>query len=96
MRAPPERIDGARVLLAADLEGAVVTGNTRHVVGGVEVTDFSVLAIAQYDGDPAVYLFYCDDAWDTITDTWHDSVEAAIHQAEFEFNPVEFRSPEAR
>ena len=94
MKAAPRSIDSARVLLVADLEDASVTGNTRHVVYGAEVTEFAALAITQYDGDEGVYLFYCDEAWETVSDTYHDSVEDAISQAEFEFEPVEFRSPE--
>jgi hypothetical protein len=93
MKAAPPTIDGARVLLVADLGDTSVTGNTRHVVEGAEVEDFAALAIVQYDGDEGVYLLYCDGGWGAVTDTYHDSVEAAVAQAEFEFEPVEFRPP---
>ena len=94
MRSAPPTIDGARVLLVADLSNATVTGDTRHVVDGSEIEDFATLAIVQYGGDEGVYLLYCDDDWRTVTDTHHDSVAEAVSQAEFEFESVEFRAPE--
>lgn len=57
---------------------------------GLVVDDFAGLAIAQYDADPAVYLFYCDAEWNVITDTCHHSVAAARDHASDEFSPVEF------
>ena len=36
------------------------------------------------------YLFYCDVAWNSVTDTYHDSMESAVEQAEFEFGPLKF------
>lgn len=87
----PEHIDGARVLLATDLSTSISTGETRHVVGDDERNDFAALAVAQYEEEDGVYLLYCDDDWDAITDTHHDSVEQAITQAESEFGPLRFR-----
>jgi len=86
-------IDGAAVLKMADLTHSVATGRTRHVVGEEEVSDFSGLAIVRYEGEPGVYLLYCNADWSSITDTYHDSVEGAIEQAEFEFEPVLFVDP---
>jgi hypothetical protein len=48
------------------------------------------LALAQYDDDPGIYLFYCDEDWNAVTDAYHDDLEHAVAQAEFEFGPVEF------
>lgn len=90
MTQPPEKIDGARVLQVARLDNSTRTGRTRHVVAGREVTEFASLALAQYDNDPGVYLFYCDEAWNAMTDTYHDDLERAIAQAEFEFDSIEF------
>lgn len=86
----PQIIGGARALKVADIRGMAPTGITRHVVGGRVIERFAGLAIARYDGDSGVYLFYCDAEWTTITDTWHEDVEAAVDQAELEFGPVEF------
>jgi hypothetical protein len=45
---------------------------------------FTSLAIAQYAGEPGYYLVHiCDD--NLQTDTWHNTLEDALHQAEWEF-----------
>jgi hypothetical protein len=91
MQSPPELLDGARVLQFASLARSQPTGKTRHVVGGVEVKEFGALAIVSYEAGPrCVYLFYCDRSWNVITDTWHEDVDAAIHQANFEFGLLRF------
>jgi hypothetical protein len=90
VRAVPEHIDGATVLQVADLSSAAPTGATRHVVHGREVASFAHLALAQYENDSGVYLFYCDADWNTVTDTYHDTLEAAVSQTEFEFGSVTF------
>jgi hypothetical protein len=46
------------------------------------------LAIGQYAGETAYYLFGCDDAWNTLTDTRHETLEDALRQAEFEYEGV--------
>jgi hypothetical protein len=60
------------------------------MVAGQEVRDFAALALAQYDSDPGVYLLYCDKDWNVVTDTYHDNLDGAIAQAEFEFGPLRF------
>jgi hypothetical protein len=49
---PPEFLDGARVLQFANLSRSQPTGGTRHVVDGVEVSQFAALAVARYDDEP--------------------------------------------
>jgi hypothetical protein len=95
MRPPPTAIDGAKVVRFADLSTTSPTGKTRHVVEGKEATDFAGLAIAQYRSGPGFYLFYCDDEWNAITDTYHDTIDAAIEQAEFEFGSIAFSGPDS-
>jgi hypothetical protein len=90
VKKPPTSIDGATVVKVADLSTASPTGRTRHIVRSEEVANFAALAIARYDSDPGFYLFYCDDGWTTITDTYHDTIEGAVAQAEFEFGHVTF------
>ena len=77
------------VIRMADLTGSLATGRTRHVVARVEVGGFAGLAI-EYPNDRGFYLFYCDGEWGVVTDTYHDSVENAVDQAEFEFSGVQF------
>lgn len=91
----PTLIDGAKILRFADVSDSLGTGGTRHVVQGDEVTEFASLAIAQYPTDPGFYLFYCDENWDAITDTYHETLDEAIEQAEFEFDPVVFVDAES-
>ena len=38
-----------------------------------------------YDGDSGFYLFYLDKSGKEQTDTYHESIEGAFKQAEFEF-----------
>jgi hypothetical protein len=48
------------------------------------------LALARYSGEKTVYLFYCDEESNVVSDTAHSSVEEAIDQARFEFEGLEF------
>jgi hypothetical protein len=64
------------------------TGNTRHTLvdsqGARPFPSFIKLEISKYEGDEGYYLLY----YTTVgqgTDTWHESLENAQHQAEFEF-----------
>jgi hypothetical protein len=95
MTPPPKEIDGATVVKVADLSGATETGRTRHVVGGEQAHGFAALAIAKYDSDPGYYLFYCDAAWSAVTDTYHETIAAAVAQAQYEFTGIAFADPDA-
>ena len=46
------------------------------------------LAICQYAGEEAFYLFGCDADWQSVTDTWHETLNDAQDQAEFEYEGV--------
>lgn len=67
------------------------TGFTRHYFGYADGVRIPVptpvsLRIVQYEGDePRAYLFYCDASGEEMTDTYHESVEEAMGQAEAEF-----------
>ncbi len=47
----------------------------------------AALAICR-DADGGFYLFGCNAEWDTVTDTWHETLEDAKHQAEFQYEGV--------
>jgi len=64
------------------------TGNCRQVVNGEAQGTASGLALCQYDGETAYYLFGCDAKWNAVTDTWHETLEGALQQAEFEYEGV--------
>jgi len=46
------------------------------------------LAICHHEGEDCFYLFGCDSSWNTVTDTWHQSLDDALAQAEFEYEGV--------
>jgi hypothetical protein len=61
------------------------TKNTRHIVDGSVMKDFYGLCICRYQKDLGYYLYYCDSSWHALTDTYHNSMEEAMAQAELEY-----------
>ncbi|MDI1241300.1 MAG: hypothetical protein PSX80_05205 [bacterium] len=89
MSGVPDLIGGARVLLFTSIdERHKHTSNTDQVVAGKLMGPAIRLAICKYEGEEAYYLFSCDEGWDSITDTYHESVEQAKEQAEFEYEGI--------
>lgn len=43
------------------------------------------LQIWQLESEESFYLYYLNSADEFLTDTWHQDIQSAIHQAEFEF-----------
>jgi hypothetical protein len=90
---PPSELDGAVVVRWAEVTGDVLpTGRTRHVVEGEERGSFVALAIARYPEAEGVYLFYLDADGGVVTDTHHQSVDAAVEQADYEYIGLHWRS----
>jgi hypothetical protein len=91
----PEKLDGAKVLkyavVSADVEP---TGATRHVVAGAEAGPAAALAIGTYAEREGIYLFYLDEDNAVVTDTFHESVDTALSQAEFEYRGLTWTDPE--
>ncbi len=57
---------------------------TRHSINGEQITAFVALEIATYEPDSGFYLLHvCADG--RGTDTWHETLDDAFHQAAFEF-----------
>ena len=48
----------------------------------------SGLANCQPPGSRKFYLFGCDDDWNVVTDTWHQTLADAKEQAEFEYEGI--------
>ncbi len=48
----------------------------------------SGLAICQVGYGQEFYLFGCDHDWNVVTDTWHQSLDEAKGQAEWEYEGV--------
>ncbi|MBN9659006.1 MAG: hypothetical protein J0H49_12555 [Acidobacteria bacterium] len=63
-------------------------GAARHFVGGQQAPRPSRLAIGAYGKNAGFYLLYYDEDDMEITDTYHNSVDEAQAQAEFEFGIV--------
>jgi len=62
-----------------------VTGRTVHRVGSDVLPKPSKLRIAKYPDAEGVYLLHFDASDEEMTDTFHDSVDDAMAQAEWEF-----------
>ena len=89
MKQPPEQLGGAKVVRWSAIDGRHrPTGSCRQIVAGVLRGPAAGLAICQYEGETAYYLFGCDPEWNTVTDTGHESLEDALEQAEFEYEGV--------
>lgn len=63
-------------------------GLTKHTIsdakGKRDFPPFVELAIASYPGETSCYLFHvCADG--QVADTWHQNIEEALNQAEWEF-----------
>lgn len=89
----PRTIDGAHVIMVADLAATRATGSTRHYADGELQTTFERLALAQYDADEQVYIFYCDADWNCLNDTLHPDLASAEARAEKEFVGITFDVP---
>jgi hypothetical protein len=77
--------DGARVVKYATVSHEVGrTGSTKHIVDGIEIGPAAALAVARYPADQRFYLFYLNVEGEVVTDTLHDSSEAALDQAALE------------
>jgi hypothetical protein len=89
MGTAPKRINDATVVLFTHIdERHRHTGNCRQIVGAIVQPPAAGLAICQYDGEDSFYLFGCDESWSNISDTWHQTLEEALLQAEFEYHGV--------
>ena len=86
MRPPPERIGAAKVVSYTPIDSRhKPTGACRHIVRGELLCALAGLIVSQYKDDKSFYLFYCDDDWNVLTDTWHETLEDALDQAEAEY-----------
>ena len=75
-----------KIIKTVRLKEKKSTGFTKHIVDESLINDnIKELKIINYPEDSGYYLFYCDDKGFQITDTYHDSITAALEQAELEF-----------
>jgi hypothetical protein len=65
-------------------EGHQRLGRTKHISNGKESPPFTSLVICQSPGDAGFFLMHiCENG--RAADTWHENLEDALHQAEWEF-----------
>jgi hypothetical protein len=61
-----------------------LTSRMRHSINGEPITEFVALEIGTYEPNTGFYLLHlCADG--RGTDTWHENLADALHQADFEF-----------
>jgi hypothetical protein len=89
MNQPPQDIDGAQVVRWTPIdERHTRTEKCEHIINGNAVHSVFGLAICRYPNQTGYYLFGCDYDWAAVTDTFHDMIEDALRQAEFEYRGV--------
>jgi hypothetical protein len=59
------------------------TDACRHWVGGELAQPAAGLVVCRDDG--GYYLFGCDASWEPVTDTWHETLDDALDQADAEY-----------
>ena len=75
------RPTGATTHRAAEIiDGEVVPGDT--------LGPFAALGITRDNESEGYLLFYFDQDGDEVTDTWHETLEDAKGQAEFEYEGI--------
>jgi hypothetical protein len=79
----------SRNLFVVSLSGHASTGRTTHRRDGRILPNPSSLTISKVDTSAGFFLFYYDDRGDVLTDTYHDTIEGAFEQANFEFGIVD-------
>ena len=86
MTNPPAALDGHRVVAYASVDPRTVsTARVEHVVGGEHLGNVLGLAICWVEPEGRAALMRCSDGWTVRTDTWHETIEEAMQQAEYEF-----------
>jgi len=84
----PDFIGNASVICYAVINLVIPTGNTQHFKNGRPLGLAYGLAICQSQPAQGYYLFCCDDNWKEFADTWHETIEDAQDQAEYEYAGV--------
>jgi hypothetical protein len=64
------------------------TGGCRQIVADEVQGPAAGLAVFGDDETGGFFLVGCDRQWNTVTDTWHRTLDEALRQAEFEYEGV--------
>ena len=82
----PREIGRAKVIYYTTIDDRhIVTGNTRHYHNNRLLDKSKWLAICKYDKDEGYYIFQGHGENDDLSDTYHETLDDAIQQAEYEF-----------
>jgi hypothetical protein len=84
----PDIVGGAKVIFYTSVEGKEATGRTEHIHVGQSVNPTVGLVICKYENEEGFYLFGCDSDWESVTDSWHESIDDAIEQADWEYEDL--------
>jgi hypothetical protein len=87
---PPPVIDGATVLMTANVRDAVDASGGLHYVRDAFVPGVAYLAVASAPDDEGVALLFCSALWQPLESTRHYDIGGALAQAAFRFGPVTF------
>ena len=86
---PKKNTDSGRLVQWARIgDGIVITGNCLHLDQYGIIDPPQGLTIYYDEKEEAYYLFRCDSDWVSLSDTWHQTLEEALSQAEFEFQGI--------
>lgn len=89
MKPAPNEVGGFKVVCYSPIdERHRFTTKTKQLVRGALMGAMSGLAICKLPGAQEVYLFGCDRDWNVVTDTWHQNLDEAKDQAEFEYEGI--------
>ena len=89
MKPRPEVISGETLICYSPIdERHRFTGNCKQIVAGQVLGPMAGLMICYYEKDGGFYLFGCDADWRVKTDTWHETLDEAKSQAEFEYEGI--------
>ncbi|HUX80684.1 MAG TPA: hypothetical protein VMW10_13215 [Alphaproteobacteria bacterium] len=72
-----------RIFLGSSKKGKI---RNIHVIAGEKMKAPHELQIVVYPDDSGYYLLYFDINGKEITDTYHETLEGGLKQAEWEFN----------
>jgi hypothetical protein len=66
------------------------TGSCTHIRSDIGVLGPAWgLAICKPRDGQGYFLYRCEDDWMPVTDTWHETIDDAKHQAQFEYEGIE-------
>ena len=89
MNQPPELVGGLRVVRWTLIdERHCPTSDCVYNVDGEDWGPAFGLVICKEENVSAYFLFGCDEQWRSVTDTWHESLDDALEQAELEYEGV--------